>query len=276
MKITNSILRDPDLAGSGGGGADWTTGLDEGAKTHVATKGYKTPGDVVKAHIEAERLIGTKRLAAPAENWKPEQWDSLYSELGRPVKADGYTLPDVKLPDGLKLDDDVKIVRDLAHKMGLNQRQAGMLLETFMTTSSQGYTMQADAKKQAREAGEQKLRETHGDKLDGKRGLVNAVLAKHGNPEFAAVIDGSDIGNNPELFNFLLSIGTAVTEDTAGGRSALALPPATRAQMEIQQAQGDVQFMAAYYNGSHPNHTAAVARMSRLYSEAHPGTQKFE
>ena len=288
MKIF-SVLREAGAGGGGAGGGaagaggaagsgtpDWLTGLDDGAKAHITAKGYKTPGDVVKAHIEAERLIGSKRLPAPDQNWKPEQWDALYAELGRPASADKYTLPEVKLPDGLKLDDDVKVVRELAHKMGLNQRQAGMLLEAYMGTSATGYTQQLEAKKQAAADAETALKAKWGDNLDGRRGLVKAVLAKHGSPELAQLLESGDIGNNPDLFNFLVNVGTTVIEDTAGGKHGMTLPPATRAQNEIEQLRTDTQFMAAYGNSNHPNHAAAVARMTRLYSEAFPGTQKFE
>jgi hypothetical protein len=265
---------DPDPNAAGGGAPDWTATLDEPMKQHVTSKGYKSPADVIKAHMNAEQLIGTKRLQAPDANWKPEQWESLYKELGRPEAPDKYKVPDVKLPDGMKLDDDLKILRDLAHKTGLNQTQADAWMKAYMETAASGHKTKADAEAQARTAGETAIKEKYGEQLDAKKNVVKALLARDSSPELMEALTRTGLANDPAMFDFMVKLGTQLIEDKAGGRSNLDVAENVKAQNEIQSLQQDKDFWTAYTNPYHVNHKAAVERMTSLYTSAYPGTVK--
>lgn len=263
---------DPNAGGGGAPPADWMTTLEEPLRQHVTAKGYKSPADVVKAHINAEQLIGTKRLPAPDPNWKPEQWQSLYKELGMPDSPDKYELPDVKLPEGVKLDDDLKVVKELAHKTGLNKTQAKAWMEAYMTNAAKGHTMKAEAEAQAKALAEATLKEKYGAQFDAKQNIVKALLARESTPELLEAMTKAGLANDPAMFDFMLKMGSQLLEDGTGeGGGGLQVADNVKAQNEIASLQQDKEFWGAYTNPYHVNHKAAVARMTELYSRGYPG-----
>jgi len=45
---------------------DWVTTLEPGHKDLVTTKGWKSPGDIVKGYTELEKLVGLEKIPMPA------------------------------------------------------------------------------------------------------------------------------------------------------------------------------------------------------------------
>lgn len=93
--------------------ASWTTGLEADVVGHAANRGWdkltpdKVAAEAVKAHMNAERIIGV-----PAEQVvrlpKKEDlagWQGVYERLGAPKTAAEYKFDGVKWKDGTALDD---------------------------------------------------------------------------------------------------------------------------------------------------------------------------
>ena len=47
---------------------------------------------LAKSYINATRMIGQDKVAVPNENSTDDQWNEVYSKLGRPESADKYKL----------------------------------------------------------------------------------------------------------------------------------------------------------------------------------------
>lgn len=258
-------------AGAAGGQADWLASLDAGTRQHIEAKGYKTPADLAKAYVGAEALIGQKRLVAPQKDWGDEQYLALYKELGMPDTPDKYPVPEIKPPEGVKLDDDLKEVRQLAHKMGLTPKQAKILQEEYANRAIKGHELESSQQKQSLAQAEAAIAEKFGDKLEGARGLVSAVLKQHAPEGFAEQLEAAGLANNPAVFEMLHNMGKLLMEDSSRGGAALNVPQTTKAMAEIESLMQDPKFLGVYANGSAPGHAAAVERVNRLRSIAYPG-----
>ena len=80
------------------------SGLSEGARKWVDTKGYKSPEDIVSAALSLEQRLGTS-LTIPAPDAPKEEWDKFHSKLPedrRPVASADKI--EFKRPEGLPAD----------------------------------------------------------------------------------------------------------------------------------------------------------------------------
>lgn len=122
---------------SDNGSADTTAspfaGLqDEGTRTWIEKKGYKSVEDLAKAAANQESIIGSS-VRVPASDAPKEEWEKFYSKTGRPEKPDAY---EFKRPEGLPADlpyDEALAgnFKTWAHGAGLNGQQAQTLHDQF-------------------------------------------------------------------------------------------------------------------------------------------------
>lgn len=109
------------------------SGLSEGTRSWVETKGYKSHEDIAKAAQNAESKIGSM-ISAPAPDATPDEWNKFYSKLGRPESPDKY---EFKRPEGLPpelpySDDLAKAAKPWMHEAGLNPKQAQTVHDRFV------------------------------------------------------------------------------------------------------------------------------------------------
>src|SRR5688572_10116769 len=83
----------PENGSAGGTAPDPFTGLSEGTRKWVETKGYKSPEDIAVAAQNAESKIGSM-VSLPADDAPAEEWDKIMSRLPasmrRPESPDKY------------------------------------------------------------------------------------------------------------------------------------------------------------------------------------------
>lgn len=125
---------------------DWLAGFDPDVRDAITAKGYKSPAEVGRGWLSASKLVGvdpTQVVKLPGKDADAAAWDAVYTKLGRPEKADGYSVP-----EALKDDPLAGAFREEAHKAGLSSKQ-------FETTLA-WYTEQAAkvAEQQAAQAEE--------------------------------------------------------------------------------------------------------------------------
>lgn len=123
----------PPVDGSTDKAASPFAGLqDEGTRSWVEKKGYKTVEDLAKAAVNQESILGSS-VRVPAADAPKEEWEKFYSKSGRPEKPDAY---EFKRPDGLPADlpyDEALAgsFKTWAHSAGLNGKQAQTLHDQF-------------------------------------------------------------------------------------------------------------------------------------------------
>jgi len=125
--------------GSGTEGSnDWLAGLqDEGTRTKIEAKGYKTPDDLAKAYFNLESKLG-QALVPPGEGAGQDEWNAFYEKLGRPEKPEGYQF---KMPEGVPEDmpydaESAEKFKAWAHEAGLTPSQAQVIHDKFLADTA--------------------------------------------------------------------------------------------------------------------------------------------
>ncbi|MGE4421506.1 MAG: hypothetical protein AB7D39_04360 [Pseudodesulfovibrio sp.] len=190
-------------------------------RDHPALSKYATKDEAVKALVHAQRMLGKTPegfVRVPGEQDSPEDLAAFYAALGRPEKADGYELPDMALPDGFALRQDlVGGLREKAFELGLTPKQVAGLYQWFLPqVLDTHHTMQAEAGK-LRESELESLRSVHrGDTpslLDSALRAAEAV----GGEELLAALDDTGAGNRAAVISAFARIAPLVLESGLRG-----------------------------------------------------------
>ena len=110
--------------------APWYSSIeDESLRGHAEVKGWKSPVDAVKSHMEAEKFLGAPKdsLLRMPEELTTENLLPLFDKLGRPEDAAGYELQVADGADQEFLD----WFGNTAHANGLTKEQAKGLMDQY-------------------------------------------------------------------------------------------------------------------------------------------------
>lgn len=122
------------------------TGLDTDTRSWVDAKGIKDLASAVQVARNAEKLVG-RAVVLPGEDGKPEDWDKVWSKLGKPETKDGYELtPPETMPESLPYNQDfAEWFKGAAHEAGLPKQMAKALHDKFVGMSVETATKNAQA-----------------------------------------------------------------------------------------------------------------------------------
>lgn len=258
------------------GNAAFLATLPEEIRSEPSIKTVPDLATLSKNYVNAQKLIGTKRVSAPAENWTESNWNEFFDAAGRPKTAGDYKLPEVKLEEGLSLDDKkIGAVKDHLHKLGLSGKQASGVLEYYMNTLNEGVRSGKTATETANASAVAELKTEWGEKYNVNVDLAKGVLKKFGDQNLMNYLETSGMGNNSALIKVLSKIGGMMLEDKSMGKDAtFGVKDSTRASAEIDTLKTDKEFMDAFMTQNHPGHKAAVDRWSQLHAVAYPGKEQ--
>lgn len=262
------------------GGKPWyETAISEPEiREAVAAKKYAHPGVLAKSYVELERAASSrddsKMIRIPDENAKPEDWDVVYTKLGRPVDAEGYK--DVNWGDNAD-PRMVEFAKNIAWKLGLSPKAA----ESIMATEWNAFMakMAEDEGNSVSQANEQALAELQSSwkgefDTHRARGLqVLQALNKAGFSDADVAAVEKHIGITP-VIKLLATIGKLSGEgnflDNQGGGGAndpASMTP-EQAKAEIAKRVADAAFQKTYTGANEPGHAEALALMEKLYAKA--------
>ena len=226
----------------------------------------KDLGVVLKNYAEAQKMIGGS-IRLPNDKDKPEEAtkkiNDIYTKLGRPESADKY---DLKTDVGVPLDEQALAgFKQTAHKIGLNGKQAQELLDYYG-----GYLKQAiQSREGSLKDGMEKLSEHWGRHTDKNVALSQRALSQLIQDEFPdqaeqvlQELEATGLGNNPTLVRLFARMGAAMQED--GLITGEEMPVNAEAlDDQIRELMGKPE----YTDDRHPNHTALVEKVNRLFQE---------
>jgi len=258
--------------GGGSGVPDFSSLIPQEFKEHPSLKDIKDMNGLVKSYIHAQSMVGADKVVIPKEGAKPEEIDAFYNKLGRPKTAQEYNLEKLQLPEGFQEQDD-QLVRNFAHSLGLNNKQANDLNKFLLKTATEAMEEQKTAAATAYKAAETELRKDWGSEFDTNMIKARLAINTFGGQELKDNLEKLGLQDNPLLAKAFAKIGKALSEDqafhSAGMREGFA-PGVDSAKMEISKLNLDSEFQKAYVQLDHPGHKEAVERMNRLYSTAYP------
>lgn len=227
---------------------------------------------IAKSYVETKSMIGADKMLRPSEKWTDKEYNDFYTQLGRPDAPDKYSMPEVQMPEGLKVDD-TKIAerKALYHKAGLSDKQAKALIEADLTFVKSSYEADKQSTESAKMTAESSLKQEWGDKYQANIELARSVVAKFGDDQFTQYIEQSGLGNDPRLIKMLAKAGQGLMEDRATGKGTTEIAPsAAHAMAEINQLKGDKEFMDKFVSGD----KYAVQKFNYLHTVAFPGKGK--
>lgn len=263
-------------AGGGGGAVDWRADLPEDIRADPSLAAFKAKdhkealGQVAKSLVHAQKLIGVDKIAKPSDKWTPEQWKAHYREIGVPETPDKYTLPDVKLADGLTLvPEKIGKFNKIFYEAGLTPRQQTAVMKAYLEDVNGDHIGRSEASKAQVLAATNELKTEYGDKYDAKLDIGRSVMKKFGSDTLLAKLGAAGLSSDPEVVRMFVKLGEGMLEDSAGGGGdGLLLQTATQALQEINALKSDVEFQKVLNDKRNPGHKAAVDKWLDLHGKA--------
>jgi len=208
-------------------------------------------------------MIGQDKVVIPNNNSTDDQWNEVYTKLGRPESADKYAL-DVK-SEVVNLDEGaIKSFAEQSHKLGLNNKQAQGILE-FYKNNMEGTAQQTKIDTEtAQSQSEQQLRQEWGRDFEGKVKQAGALAKANINPEVLdmTLSNGTRLGDHPEIIKGFAKIAGMMSEDKILGTESENVDTAKDIESEISALSNDKN--GPYWNRSHPDHDKVVQQVYTL------------
>ena len=247
----------------------WKSSISEEFRNDPNIEKFTEIDALAKSYINATRMIGQDKVAVPNKNSTEDQWNEVYSKLGRPETADKYAF-DVE-SETLPFDEGaVKSFAEQSHKLGLNNTQAQGILDFYknnMESNMQRATVDTET---AQAQAETELRAEWGKEFDSNVSKASALAKANMNPEILdlQMQDGTRIGDHPEIIKGFAKIAGMLSEDKLVSTESESVNSMKDLQSEISAITNDTT--GPYWNNKHPDHAKMVQQVYTLREMAQP------
>tara|TARA_R100001369_G_C3312501_1_gene167576 strand:- start:879 stop:1706 length:828 start_codon:yes stop_codon:yes gene_type:complete len=242
--------------------ATWRDSLPDDLKSNNSLSKFSDVSTLAKSYINAEQMIGKDKMVVPGDNTTEDEWNDIYTKLGRPSDAGSYEL-NVALEEGQEIDPTLfSGFKEAAHANGLSPKQAQGILDYYGKISQQGMEQDANSSVLAQESNARELREEWGRSYDDNLAKAASIGKQYlGEDAFQLqMADGSMLGDNPTLIKGLAKLAMVMSEDTlVGDKDSVTSNAGVQQQLNDLTKQG-----SAYWNKQDPNHDATVQKVYAL------------
>lgn len=267
---------DSGAAGAGAGSqpppppTNWRDGLPDDIKAHPAFNNFKDVTDLAKSHLQAQEMIGKKGVILPVEGASEEEMNRFFNEIGRPETVEGYKVNQIQMPEGVKIDDNIRAdFLKMAHAEGFNNKQINALFKWQVGVEGNKYKIASDEMNTKLDGAENELRQKYGNAYDANFALAEKVVNTFADEKAKEALK-EGLGGDSRLIDMMVRIGKSLSEDTLGkgfSPEPMVLDPDS-AQKEIVKIRANDKH--PYFVPTDPEHKAALARMDDLYKMAYP------
>ena len=247
----------------------WKSSISEEFRNDPNIEKFTEIDALAKSYINATRMIGQDKVAVPNKNSTEDQWNEVYSKLGRPETADKYALNIES--EAVAMDENaIKSFAEQSHKLGLNNTQAQGILEFYknnMESNMQRATVDTET---AQAQAETELRAEWGKDFDSNVSKASALAKANMNPEILdlQMQDGTRIGDHPEIIKGFAKIASMLSEDKLVSTESESVNSIKDLQSEISAITNDTT--GPYWNNKHPDHAKMVQQVYTLREMAQP------
>jgi len=257
---------------------DWKASLPEDIRDNQLIHNANSIESLAKTAIHAQSMIGADKLAIPGKWANDDDWNNVYTKLGKPEDAQGYKL---EVKEGTQVDKDMESwYRGLAHKAGLNDRQANTIFQEYMAKEAELKAANAPPSPEDVEIikgeAEIALKKEWGKAFDTKMNEAKGVLTEFAPKDFDQLLtkDGVPLGNDPVFIKTLANIGNYINsklgEDKMIGNKQQPQYTPADAEKEIAALRGDPRDGGPYWDKKHPDHIRTVQQVTELMEYMHP------
>ena len=248
--------------------SSWKDSISEEYRVDPNIEKFTEIDALAKSYINATKMIGQDKVVIPNNNSTEDQWNEVYTKLGRPESADKYSL-DVK-SEVVNLDEGaIKSFTENAHQLGLNNKQAQGILE-FYKNNMEGTAQQSKIDTETAQAqAEQQLRQEWGRDFDGKVKQAGALAKANINPEVLdmTLSNGIRLGDHPEIIKGFSKIAEMMSEDKIVATESENVNTVADIETEISTITNDTD--GPYWNKQHPDHDKVVQQVYTLREMLH-------
>ena len=257
---------------------DWKASLPEDIRDNQLIHNANSIESLAKTAIHAQSMIGADKLAIPGKWANDDDWNNVYTKLGKPEDAQGYKL---EVKEGTQVDKDMESwYRGLAHKAGLNDRQANTIFQEYMAKEAELKAANAPPSPEDVEIikgeAEIALKKEWGKAFDTRMNEAKGVLSEFAPKDFDQLLtkDGVPLGNDPVFIKTLANIGNYINsklgEDKMIGNKQQPQYTPADAEKEIATLRGDPRDGGPYWDKKHPDHIRTVKQVQELMEYMHP------
>ena len=256
----NPVQESSTVLGSGSDNQDWKSSLPEELKNDATLQNFKNVEDLAKTVVHQQKRLGST-ISIPKTD---EEMNEVYTKLGRPEDPSKYT---VNIPQDYEPyfeKENLDQFKNVAHQIGLNDKQVGALLEYQMNTIKHEMDNEPAEISRQKADTETALKQEWGYDYEKKVQAADRALSVYGDDELRELITNSSAGNNPAVIRFFARLGEEVTEDMAKNtqNNRLSVSPID-AKDEIAKIMSDA---------NHPYHKGdetAVEKVRQLHEKAY-------
>ncbi len=259
-------------ASSQGGAFSWKTKLSPDLLNAPTMQKFEdTPEGLAKAvesHLSLEKLLGHEKVPIPKDEKDTEGWARFNKAMGIPDKPDGYGLPDVKLPDGVKgLAFDKAKFAEVLHANKLTPAQAKGIYKAYTDMVTTSYAQLTQKRTEELNTIVNQLRTEWGDAYDSNVDLGQTVINKFAVNQEEADYLTAILTQDPKAIRFLTKIGQQFAENKIGEfqYKSYSFSP-LQAQAEIDKIMNDPNHPYINPKATKEEHDRAVQYVNNLYT----------
>ena len=235
--------------------------IPEKYKEEKALSNFVSMDDFVKSYLSAQRLVGANKVAIPNKMATDEDWEEVYSKLGRPAKPEDYKY---SFSEEDINQDQLKNFNETAHRIGLLPKQAERIIKFYneMNTQAEVDNQKMFEVKQTEAMADLKKEfgPTYTKRLDQAKKLATETL---GNDMLNNTIlkDGTRLGDSVEVIKAFSMLADKLSEDEIIKGEGSSYQTASEIEKEISELTEDG---SPYWQKTHPNHAKTVDRVFKL------------
>jgi hypothetical protein len=241
----------------------WKSSISEEFRNDPNIEKFTEIDSLAKSYINATKMIGQDKLVIPTNNSTEDQWNEVYSKLGRPESADKYSLDATS--ETVQMDEgSIKSFAEQSHKLGLNNKQAQGILE-YYKNNMEGTARQSRIDTEtAQTQAEQQLRQEWGRDFEGKVKQAGALAKANIDPEVLdmTLSNGTRLGDHPDIIKGFAKIAGMMSEDKILSTESENVNTTKDIESEISTIMNDKN--GPYWNRQHPDHDKMVQQVYTL------------
>lgn len=247
---------------------NWRESLPEDIRTDPTIGNIKDLPTAMKMLVNAQKMVGSEKIAVPGPDAGDEQWQDVFKRLGKPDTVDEYNITRPQdWPEDMPYDEQMqKQFLEQAHKLNLLPAQAKGLLDWYNQNGLAAIQQQTQKQKEAMSEAQNTLRQKWGEKYQEKYDKAERFVETFASEEAAKSLV-KRFRNEPAVIEMFAEAAESISEDVFRGAQPATFTP-TEAQTEINRILGNRK--SPYWDKSHPEHKSFVEKVNRYYQAKHP------
>ena len=243
----------------------WKEAISEEFRNDPNISKFTEIDALAKSYINATRMIGQDKVAVPNENSTDDQWNEVYTKLGRPESADKYKL-DINSEVAPIDEGAIKQFAENAHQLGLNNKQAQGILEYYKSIMEGSVQQSKIDTETAQAQAEQQLRQEWGKTFDENVKKAGSIAKANLGVDVLdmQLKDGTRLGDHPEVIKGFAKIADMMSEDKIVSTESENVDQGKDLEQEISKIMNDRT--GPYWNKGHPEHDKIVQQVYTLRS----------